>query len=421
MFSLFKNGITDTKLLKHIDFSQLVKIIKYNQLKPKINRIRSLAKEGNDDYKQLKRSLSYITPNCMVRERILSGDKFKENFVYGSGYLYFDIDNVDNVDVYKQYLISTYGHIASLICLSPSGRGTSILIKVTNSISSSSDFAIVWNTIRETLLKDEKIDMNCQDLGRPMYISYDPELFCNYENVYTVDVNNTERETHPIYHKRSNNTLDYSFSLENNQHKIIQIDEVLEVLKLKTIVPIEKNVVDFFSTDFAKIFIPKQINDGTKRSTYSALIHQLVYLNPGVGRDYIFSFLWYVNNVYAKPKMAANELVRLATMVLDNISRTGVTHPKIMQRRIHFNDLAGLNGKEKNKIANVINGKNARNKSIEKIKTAKDSLAERGEKITQRKVMEISGLSLKTVQKYYNEELVNMDDVISRINSLKIL
>ena len=47
------------------------------------------------------------------------------------------------------------------------------------------------------------------------------------------------------------------------------------------------------------------------------MIHQLVYLNPSIEKEYIFSFLFYVNNNHAKPKMNMKELVRLFNFVYD--------------------------------------------------------------------------------------------------------
>ena len=41
----------------------------------------------------------------MVRYRGLEDDDFNRNFVASSGYIYFDTDDIINVDDYKQYFI----------------------------------------------------------------------------------------------------------------------------------------------------------------------------------------------------------------------------------------------------------------------------------------------------------------------------
>ena len=146
------------------------------------------------------------------------------------------------------------------------------------------------------------------------------------------------------------------------------------------------------------------------------MIHQLVYLNPDIEKGYIFSFLFYVNNVFSKPKMNIKELVSLFNFVYHGIKSTGIIYPKTFIKYVHFNKGYKLTGKEKSNIANKLNGYYRRYENIKKIIEAKQQLNSAGTKITQKHVSRMTGLSLKTVQTHFNAEPINMDRVIYNLN-----
>lgn len=420
MFSYFYEGITSTTPSKTIDLPHLIKIIKNNPEKPVIDWIRILRKQGNEEYKKLKEGLPNITPNCMVRYRALKNEKFQLNFIAASGYIYFDTDDIEDVDTYKDYFIKKYGHLVSMVCKSSSLGGLSILFKLTNNINNKDEFFHVWDTIRTTILKDENIDIRCKDIGRVMYISYDPEVYINYENEITVDTTNytSEKDSKKsVKHLISSNRVDYSFLEKGNkEYSILSIDIVLRKIITHTIVPVENLIVDFKPVDYAEVFIPKHIKDGTKHTIYTKMIHQLVYLNPTIEPEYIFSYLWYINNNHARPKMEKRELTRLFNIVFTNIKTTGEIHPTIRTKMVHFNTGYNLIGKEKNVVANILKGFFTRYQTINKIIKAKEELSCQGVKISQKLVAKLSGLSLKTVQTHFNAEPIHMDQIIQQMN-----
>ena len=134
MFSYFDGGIKNTESSNRIDLPKLIRIIQSNPNAEMIARIRELRNQGDISYKSYKSQLPYITPNCMVKKRNLGEDCFNENFLSFSQYMYFDID-VPNAEEYKKYFIRQYGHLASMICLSSSGGGISVLFNIKNTIS----------------------------------------------------------------------------------------------------------------------------------------------------------------------------------------------------------------------------------------------------------------------------------------------
>jgi len=420
VFSYFKNGITDTNPQKIIDLPALIKTIKNNPERALIEWIRVLRTNGNDEYKELKRGLPNITPNCMVRYRSLQDDDFERNFQSFNQYIFFDIDTPG--DEYKQYFIKKYGHLVSMVSKSSSGGGLSILLKVSNTITKD-NFESIWYNIRTTILKDETVDEKCKDIGRAMFISYDPEVYYNYDNEITVEISDTKdivkEENHPISYGGYNNRLVYSFSnkkKEEYSYSVLPIDIVLTKLDRRTRVSVDNPIIDFKPVEYAEVYIPKVIKDGTKHTIYTAMIHQLVYLNPSIEKEYIFSFLFYVNNNHAKPRMNMKELVRLFNFIYDTIKSTGITHHSTITKYVHFNPNYKLTGKEKSILSNTINGYFKRYTNINKIIAAKQELNSTGAKVTSKLVSKLTGLSIKTVQTHFKSEPIDMDQVILNFN-----
>ena len=246
MISYFHNGIEDIHPSKDLDLHQLVKLIRNNPRKDLIEEIRILRLQGDEtEYKRLKKQLPYITPNCKLRARSLKKniDDLEKNLISFTQYLYIDIDVKSDVDEYKEYFITKYGHQALLVCKSCSGGGISVLFRITNSITVK-NFEDIWLAVKTTILKDEKIDEKCKNIGRAMFVSSDPDVFINWESEINVDFsfNKTKEITKEVNQYNSCetilNSLDYPISR-------IPYNEFIKVLKFETQVVVHNPIVDF--------------------------------------------------------------------------------------------------------------------------------------------------------------------------------
>ena len=96
------------------------------------------------------------------------------NLTKHSGLIQIDIDKLDNVNELKSKLIQDEFVFACFI--SPSGRGIKAIIKIL-----SIDHLKSFEDLRIYFKKKYKvdIDLQCKDVGRLMYLSYDPELYIN--------------------------------------------------------------------------------------------------------------------------------------------------------------------------------------------------------------------------------------------------
>jgi hypothetical protein len=429
VFSYFQGGLKNTKLPIIIGLPDYVRKVKDNSLEQEYNLIRGLRTSGNEEYKILKRQLPYITPSVLLKERKLSSPcEIQENLIQFTGYFYFDIDVFPeqySVYTYKDYIVKRYGHLVSFICLSSSLGGVSILIKVTNEVTAN-NFHNLWDTIRLTILKDEEIDTNCQGIGRAMIQSHDKELYVNYDNCLTIDsiiVNKKKKGIGPIVDSTYNKVNPHLLNIDNKQDpstfKYIEynIEEVLANIKTKTIVNVLNPVVEFKEVEMVETYIPRVIVDGKKHKTYYVLLHQLYYLNQDIPIDYIYSYLFYINNVFAKPRMDVRELNRFFTHVIGRIKETGKINIKTKKRWIHWNlENRSLSSQEKGRIARELTSANTRKTNIEKIASAKIKLELTGRKVTQKAIAELTGLDPGTVSKRINDKPIDMDYEVSLRN-----
>jgi len=415
MFSYFSGGIMSLVPDKHIDFSSLVKMIRFNPMKDKIEKIRYLRiTGGKDSYKEEKRMCPYITPNCIVRYRELKGILYNDNLMLFSSYIYYDIDleDITKVDEFKDYFIEKYGHLVSLVCKSISGGGITIFVKSDVPITSKKEFNDVWRWIRENIFGDEDIDESNKDIGRAMFVSYDPDVYVDYENELSIPVDYLDGNDYD----EKGDSEDFCSPNDENESffTIIPIEKVRKKIRLRTQVEVEHPVVDFNPIPFVEISYPSKIKDGKKHKIYTLLIHRLVHLNPFLPPNYIFSYINYLNDTVAEdPKMSYSELKFVFSTNYQIIQSENYLFKNDNIKQFHFNLLFKGN---KSKIINEINGKIRTNKTIEKIQDAKDIIIKQGRKPTQKEVARLIGKSMKTVQTHYHSQKLDLNDLIRNIN-----
>jgi hypothetical protein len=136
-----------------------------------------------------------------------------------------------------------------------------------------------------------------------------------------------------------------------------------------------------------------------------------------VDLDYIYSYLFFINNNKTTERMRTKELVRFFNSVIDNINRTGEYHIETRIKRVHFNpDNKELSGDEKKTIASVINGACTRWETRKKIDSAIDLLNVQNIKPTNRAVAKLIGMSVDTIGDRKKDPPIDMDYEVSLFN-----
>jgi hypothetical protein len=418
MFSYFNGGIKNIYPKRHIDFISLIRLIKNNPEKPKIEKVREFRKVGND-YNNLKNTLPYITPNCMVKVRKLKDSDY--NLIAPSTFIYFDIDDYPNSKKLKDRVICEYGHLASLICISCSGGGISIFFKVSNHLKTEEDFLIARQYIIDNILVNEEIDTNAGGIARAMFISSDPDLFFSYENEIVIPI-----QLFKINKQKVNTCL---MEVNKTQTDMIHIDcapqehfvptpikEVLAHLILETPVHVDNPVVDFKEIDFVEIRFSYLIKDGLKHRTFTDMIHKLIFLNPKVDRQYLLSYIYHVNEEYTGyKKMELRELIGLFNTVYNGATFLGNSKVKPKLKRIHYNKDCGKSF-DKRKVSGRIRGAFQENETKLKIRMVIEEMKSQGLLITKSSISKFSGIHRGTISKHLNSDLNDIEALIIEIN-----
>ncbi|GAA4465461.1 hypothetical protein GCM10023093_17670 [Nemorincola caseinilytica] len=443
MFSYFKSGIKDRIPSKKISIEALVKEIKANN-NPTIQSIRGLD-VNHVDYeatkKKLKEHLPYITPNCTVSKRN------DESIIEFSGYMYFDIDDVENASEYKAQLIEQYKDHISLMCISSSGRGLSFFVKIENEITRET-FAGIRKYIFTHIFTGIRLDPKVKDKSRAWFVSYDPDCYfnpcaiiCVPQNIIDNIGNSKQVKDKGANHKIYSTSTD-CLSTAPYQYKLIPISDVLNTLKFRTDVHVENRIFDLKPVEYCEVFLRPsyRIPKGSKHSVFSQVIHNLVYLNPDVSPDYIFSYINYLNFNRTEPGTAATmrDLISHFNMVYTGIQKTGIISPTTRIKFFHCrpNTISPL---QRSKLSKKIIGLYRISETVNRISLAKqvleaqganDKQSEKGiiisssapSKITQKdvhrlindiaKTKGLKGIGIRTVKTYWNYEPIDMDEVV---------
>jgi hypothetical protein len=402
MFSYFINGIKDNKVAKNVSINQLVDLIRNNPNKETITRLHSLEYKS-DAYNELKETLPYITPAGVFAPK---RDKTKIKQV--SGYLYFDVDveGFDcDADCYKDVILDAYADIISLIGKSVGGRGIFFYVKVNN--LTAENYTSAYEYMRTQVFGSINIDNNAKGIARPQFIPFDSEVYfddtvsISIPNEYLVDTKSINQRIK--YKKEECYTLIDTF---------LPITEVLKRLRFDTHIDVQNTDFDVNPMSYLRVRIYNNIKDGMKHRVFRGLVHSLVYLNPDADLLTIASYIAFVNAKRTTKPMAVKEMTRLVEHTFNQIKETGEINVKLKNKNVHFNKDCGLSGDEKRLIASKINGKLRTAKSLSEVLSAKQQLIDAGEKPTQAKVAELTGLGIATVKRYWKKEAEEVEAAI---------
>lgn len=398
------NKLKSVKIFSNdtINLEELVKIVKDNPQRNIIEKIRSVEYKSKE-YNRLKLQLNCITPHGIFNS--LSND----GLIQTSNYLYYDIDGFDTINQLndtKQKLIDTFP--ISFLCKSVGGKGISFLIKIDDTYNLLNDtFVDVYSFVRSLLINAGfNIDMSASGLVRKMIISYDEDVYtsnrCLVIDNQTLNNYLNESRQFKTIEKRKR---EYYITVDDT---FIPFEELSKQIKLETNLEIEvENEFEIKEVDYYKIIIPTTIKDGDKHRVYARMINALYYLNPTITRQQIYSFLNHINNHNTTIRMNSHRLKTYMEYICDNIETTGEIKIKTRSKKLHFNKNLNLTKKEKQSMAAKILNKERGNKTFIIIQEAKMECAKNNIIPTQKKVSEITGLSIATIKRNWNEKSNN--------------
>lgn len=411
VFSLYEGKIQDRTPTKIIDFNTLINIIKTNPYKRDYKVIRT-HKKGDIDYNQGKKELVRCHPNCVLKFNSISGSNFEKNYEIGSGYIYLDIDHLDNPLEFKKEFISKYKEVVSMVCLSSGGSGLSVLVKINHLITSKHEYKCIIDFLKSQHFRDVEFDSGSDKLSQMWFISHDPNVFVNTE--VCIDVTEGLKCVNQgiIHSVVSNNTLFYALEKEIMYLSISDINSNLITRTKYT----NKKDIDIETIPWNDIKIPRVIKDGNKRRIYTRLIHSLFHLNPEVEPKWVLGYIYNVNRNCADPKMSYKDLLSLFNMQYGYIKSDHYEYQNYRYKTLHISPDAKLTSGQKSIIANKLNGCIRKNKTKSKIATAINQLSNEEKDYSVSSISKMTGVSRKTVGLYLNDlDPIDIDDLINQL------
>jgi hypothetical protein len=416
----FYDGIKSKNPIRYLTLQEVYEFIKTSPNVGLIETIRHLKSKNDSHYRELKLRLPIITPHVESTARKLAGDEFDKNLKSFTQLMYFDIDNVHKVHEEKERIINRYKDFVTMVCISPSGAGISIFIQIENELTKE-NFNPIWNSIRMNELAGEDIDVKANGIARTMFLSSDPDVYFNPHVTLAVDFEVEEEQgTDPNTCRILNNNINSHFSGNNtitkNSYHLYDIDYVLNLINTTTHVEVDNHIVDVKEVPYVALYIPKMIIEGRRHSTLYSMIHHLFYLNPKLEIDVIYSYVWFVNNVFVRPKLDKHDLIRHFNNVVNQIHSSSIVYVNYRKRRIHFNKNCWfLTSNDKMLLAKKLTGVYKRYHNKQKIVDAIQKLEMEKLKVTNVAIKQLTGMDVKTIRNHRRSDDIDLEYEISSI------
>lgn len=396
--NLYSNGN-----FEYLTIDDFIKSIKFgNENTDTINILRSLEYKSNE-YKKVKNKLKSCV---MLHGEFSSISDSGLNKI--SNYLFYDIDEVNDIDELKSQLIDLG---INIIWKSPGGRGLHFLVECNGltSDSFSSVHSIVYYHLSSLGIN---VDKSAKGLCRKAYLSYDENIYVGnvpFVNVLgdLVCVGNVQYGIvcggQPNKRVERNKGNVHFYELE-----LIPIKQLLTEINVKTKYEVKEDFV-LKEIEWIDILIPKIINDGLKHTVYRRVMFQLHYLNPNITPNQVYSYLYHINKMRTNKPMENLVLRKLCINTIEYI-KTEKISIKMRKKKIHLNDR--FTPEQKEELGGKINAKIRQNESIRKIKEAREILKLENKKETKKEISRITGLSEKTVSRNWNMNETEIKNIL---------
>jgi hypothetical protein len=154
--------------------------------------------------------------------------------------------------------------------------------------------------------------------------------------------------------------------------------------------------------EFRKCYLPKGIIDGNRHRWIIGYAKSILFNNPSILKEILFSSLWNRNNTHCFPPLNSSEITNIVNWYHDKHVK-GILdyHPKL--KKIWFDPFSNISADEKKQIVGKETGKLRRKRTIKVLKSVYSVLSLKNNKVTQKMVADSSKLSRSTVKKYWLE------------------
>lgn len=381
MFNHYKSITSSNSVLGSLPLDQFLSKLKNgDEHLDKILKARQMYQTDKSKYNAIK--VNQLP--CYTLNFTFEGVRNNSSIIASTGHIYIDVDNQKEIDLQHPLIY------ASWISLSDNGRG--ILVKVDN--VNPENFKETYSDISDQL--GIKADKGACKPTQPNVLSYDPQVYTNQSSL-TYKAIDKEKIPHYNTIKKEKETIGTVVGTNHSSLRFDNLDELIENVEF------HGEVLHDYRTKvkYADVFIrTSQIHKGERNNTICGYAHQLRALNPKMSFNSLNKVLRAVNVRHCIPPLPVSEIDRITKSIM-NIQNI---KPKLnKQRRFLINPDYNFSNKEKRIIIiGRINEDRVENSKRKIERTIDDWDFERDGKITQKGLAKISGMNIKTIQKYYD-------------------
>lgn len=367
--------------------------------------------ENNDRYGEIKETLPVVCYNATFR-----GSKSNNNVDQITNLMFLEIDDLESkqdaeelkLELTKKYkwIVACYHSLSKL--------GLHLIIAV-DAIHSSDDFKQKYEYINEQYFNDQ-LDANAKRLTQYTILPFDPDIYVN-ENPSILQIDKEVKEnqkgasTGNKKKKIITSTCTFSSGDLNHVMNIAARDRGLRFIEDYNLEWDDPNMPIYYPEGIdvveVKMFLlfKFRIKMKKRNKTIGKLSMKLIYLNQEQQfHDEILKFVVKMNQELCDPPLTHKE-------VLNSFESNWKKHQAgeldfsscFIKRRIFWSPECTLTGREKQALAAKLIQGNRKQQSLLKIELAIEDIFSDSEKITQKKVKEISGLSLRTIKNYWDQ------------------
>lgn len=319
--------------------------------------------------------------------------KKNENAKEFTGYLYYDIDNQPNFNVNSLNKDCIFSFYQSL-----SKKGWGVIVKVDG--LNKDNFRATYTSIATELGIDQYYDKNACSIDRNNVLTYDVDVFVNtnckvFKAVQTNELIQTDKKPPLATYTKKEGGRVY---VANGGFYKIRLNNASDFVTNP-----EANGYQFFDLKVSttQISFPQtKLQPGARNKVISTIFGQMLLLNPDIPQKNAFKWLNGINKAFCVIPMTKDEVVKIFQSNWKNAANYSLSENK--QRAIIFTADCKLTKEEKQSVAAKWVAKTKTSKTKEKIYLAIEEWQLK-EKITTNTLVQLTGLSKRTIERYLPE------------------
>lgn len=387
--------------------------------------------KGNPGYDKIKLKIPKIQWNAVFKDKI--ANKNIESF---TNYIYCDIDKLPEIDEIKTYL-KQFSFIRA-IWKSVSGNGIGFIVNC--DVVTRESFNQIYKSIGDYI--GVKLDPNANKITQGNVLSFDPDIYINYDSTLfdtsslienninikskktyqkpnTISINYFDRLNIPRTNSENldyNNKVTYtSLLLKKEREREAYVTLYNTKLNYKTYLADEEFGNDEYKLipkgrNYVEVYIPRHgVFEGERTMSIYHIIIKLIFLNPMARMEEILTAVLDINECRFHPPIEEDEVKKTVTKCWDNYINDEL-HVPYKIKKIWFRENSTLSKKEKLKICGELSGKLRREGTIDMLIDGMLTLIKQDSKITQKILAKASGVSVRTIKRYWDKlkEIVDM-------------